>query len=424
MASLGKEEDAVLIDNEEIIASLNEISGGNLLISIQELKNIQSGKVIEIYKVFLSALFPGVQEELSMIPTSDFVLGAKHSFLFEDSVGLIGLAIPLSKVFQECGVDNFSIRDLVAPKPKKTQRLLSSLLNYIRFCSREEENVVDEAYYHFNQHKQGYEEDVKTKCEITKRVEEYELKRAEQQKEFRKLKPDADALEERRNKLMLALNEADYVFNEDNQRVSIKEIKLETAQTRSKYVDATARESEIKSLQYRLSCKLSLLRNLEEDCNTGLKLLLSISNGLEKHLKVRQSLENLQERTRVQEQHLTDLLAKIQIGIRQENIIVERLSRVQSQHQHSKSDKLEKIEAEERITSALRSEVEGKTRQELTEMEAAAAELSQIISYENSEFEEKKRAVSDMYGRLLDQLDTYHETLTLGFGKIMAKVPI
>ena len=25
-----------------------------------------------------------------------------------------------------------------------------------------------------NQHKQGYEEDVKTKCEITKRVEEYE----------------------------------------------------------------------------------------------------------------------------------------------------------------------------------------------------------------------------------------------------------
>jgi len=151
---------------------------------------------------------------------------------------------------------------------------------------------------------------------------------------------------------------------------------------------------------------------------------LSISNGLEKHLKVRQSLENLQERTRVQEQHLTDLLAKIQIGIRQENIIVERLSRVQSQHQHSKSDKLEKIEAEERITSALRSEVEGKTRQELTEMEAAAAELSQIISYENSEFEEKKRAVSDMYGRLLDQLDTYHETLTLGFGKIMAKVPI
>ena len=32
-----------------------------------------------------------------------------------------------------------------------------------------------------------------------------------------------------------------------------------------------------------------------------------------------------------------------------------------------------------RITSALRSVVEGKTRQELTEMEAAAAELSQIV---------------------------------------------
>ena len=41
MASLGKEESAVLIDNEEIIASLNEISGGNLLISTEELKNIQ-----------------------------------------------------------------------------------------------------------------------------------------------------------------------------------------------------------------------------------------------------------------------------------------------------------------------------------------------------------------------------------------------
>ncbi|XP_074648842.1 kinetochore protein Nuf2-like [Tubulanus polymorphus] len=116
---------------EDVVIMINDMNAENKImkISSSDITQPKENTVQQIYGLIWEELVGINVDDLSQ-PSMQAMYQIEHPEIHEVSLKLKHLSLCLSGIFSDIGVDGFSVMDLINPKPKKTLRLLSALLNF------------------------------------------------------------------------------------------------------------------------------------------------------------------------------------------------------------------------------------------------------------------------------------------------------
>ncbi|XP_065066240.1 kinetochore protein Nuf2-like [Rhopilema esculentum] len=408
-----------LMGYEAITAAIADSSDGNLTVSVEDLKKITSEKVIEIYKALLFSLFERASEQISQAPYRELAERIKDGCLYEDAMLLSTLCLALIRVFQACCINSFGIRDLVNPKPKRTHRLLSSLLNYIRHV-HSKQDIVEESLNYACEYEQKRAEMLSNRDELIQQNEDIEIRIAEQGSKTAKLKPEAEAWRTRLNDLTTLQSEKKKEFEEDQRHLTDKKIILDILKTENDWNEKTPVAMERTNLLNKLHYKRVQLQQLDEDSKAALKLITGFDSLLVKNGGRVKDLEEFRDKVCSLEQACQNVAAQIQNMRRQFNSKRDRLTRIQLQSRKRLSATNELATLERKKMSSMKTEMETMIKEALATVDVELNEISELIELERQEFEDKAQKASDVYGQILDELDVCHQNYAGRWKKLLS----
>eukprot|EP00794_Sanderia_malayensis_P009799 gene9799-10804_t len=270
-----------MLDYETIAFAISEASDGNVVVSVDELKKLKSQKAVAIYKALVfswNEFIPELINQAQLRGMDRF----KYPRIYEETVGLCTLAVAVNKIMQTCGINNFTLKDLLVPKPKRTQKLLSAIVNRIQFFNTKYE-VLDKAFNQAYEIKSRRIELENRKQELINQIAEMKAKKAADQKTVTLLGPELSSWRAKYEKMkdktatkMKHLEEKAKVFKD-------QECVLEILEKESLYEESRVIGLQKSSLLNTSSYKERQLCDLEEDATTALKLITGLATLLKKH---------------------------------------------------------------------------------------------------------------------------------------------
>ncbi|XP_022084994.1 kinetochore protein Nuf2-like [Acanthaster planci] len=109
-----------------------ELQLDDLNITEEDFKNPQPHRVQMIYRMILETVM-GIRQEKIIQPHFEAVQQLSYPEFFEENISLVNLAMGMTRFMAACDVNDFKLKDLSSPKPKRTVRMISAIINFCRF---------------------------------------------------------------------------------------------------------------------------------------------------------------------------------------------------------------------------------------------------------------------------------------------------
>lgn len=398
-----------------------------------------------LYSSVLSSF--GVPTEQFTQPQFKFMDSFEHPELHEESAPLVILALAMQRFMYACGMENFSIFDIVTPKPKKTLHCISAIVNFTKFKASRE-HVYDNAMAEVDAAVQQREQLVARNKELQKRILEMKAKRAEEEKQVQKLGDEVQELEnsvcelnkqqatEMKHIQQLKTSNAELSSRKAEVKANLAGLKQDCDSLKSKIVQSPERfkgelarlTSAVHSVREARDERSARLQEVcsqqesnsqfSEDGQTAQKMITGIGLDMDKLREETAKLEDLQDKNITQKEVLRDLMAKIEQLRRQLASKQEKLSRLMRQHDkkvaatHDASDQLQREQAllEEKML-----EKENYLEQQKNQLKS----LSVMVQEEENHHEEEMDKLRTLYQQMLVQLESYHQGLNRGWEKVL-----
>ncbi|XP_071813988.1 kinetochore protein Nuf2-A-like [Apostichopus japonicus] len=359
----------------------------------------------------------------------------------ENIISTLNFALALQRVMSACQAEDFKITDLSQPKPKKTRRFLSALINFACFrdCRWEGFTAIKMEIEKIQERHAGR---MKTISNLKERINQIKAARAEEEARVNQM--EAEVTEESQK---LAAN---HRAKEDMQKsisqiktsVSEKSARLEQLKVsilnsrecghklRTQVVQSPERmKADIARMQSALvsrkqtkvekSQRLQELQSQAEGTATlmtsseqSIGLITSINTLLGKQKDAISQVEQVRDQMQVQQGALTDANHREGHFCRLRESKQEKLSKLQLQHQHAVAAWQENIERNERDLEGWRQKQSKNYEQVKCFQEPMMLLQTQMADKENMH-EEEMTNLKENYNRMIETLDTYHNKLAM-----------
>ncbi|XP_020600902.1 kinetochore protein Nuf2-A-like [Orbicella faveolata] len=433
------------LTSEEAVANCKSMFGSQVALSIDDLMRPQFQQMKRFYIGVLSNF--GVCPELLTQPQFKSMDAFEHPELHEDSAPLIILALAMQRFMFACGIENFSIFDIVAPKPKRTLHCISAIVNFTKFkASREHiyENAIAEVDTATEQRQQL----IARNKELQQKILELRAKRAEEEQQVQKLDSEVQELQnsvselnkqqatEVKNFQQLKTYNAELSSKKAEVKVNLAALKQDCESLKAKIVQSPERfkgelarlTSAVQSVREARDERNARLQEIcaqqdsslqyTEDGQTALKMITGIGLDMDKLREETAKLEELQDKNVSQKEVLRDMTAKIEQLRRQQASKQEKLSRLMRQYDkrvaatHDATDQLkrEQMHLEKKLAEK-ENYLEGLDNQ--------ITNLSRMVKEEEDFHEQDMEKLRTAYQQMLAQLENYHQGLNRGWDKVM-----
>ncbi|XP_013420888.1 kinetochore protein Nuf2 [Lingula anatina] len=433
----------------EDIVDYCRITYPDLHLTEGDFKNPQPAKLQRFYLLVLedtSGINPDQLGQAQFHETDVF----EHPTVYEEAVPLLKFTLSMQRLMYACGVQDFKLRDLVEPKPKRTVRLVSALINFSRFQNQRMEEV--ERLKNENAAvKEQHEQLLRVNDELKTKINHIRASRAEQEPELKKLQGEFEEMSmkiEKHHKDQLALQKtlkemkegiAEKKASIDHlkvQMLSAKEegdrlsrqivqsperMKTEGERMRNQLMQLKMTKEERQQRGLELRQQVERLEQIDSHCEQGVKLITGIDAELEREREVLAEVTNIRDRVQSQKDVLRDLTAKEQQLRRMLSTKQEKMAKLNIQLQNKVSagmETLEQYKQERAHYAALQSEDESQKKA----IEQQKQALMEEAANNRKRHEKLMTEMAHEKSQLLEQLDSYHTTLGIKWQEVAQKI--
>lgn len=339
------------------------------------------------------------------------------------SLNLVVLARKAGEFYQTCGITDFSLMDMLRPEPARTRKILSAVVNYIRFREQranELETYVAQASVKLEELRAAEDENIAISNQITDlknqletnvdtngkskpSLKELNIYNGKVENELRKLKKIQESLtnehaqyKNEKHRLIQSLEDINYIMlNQGKQiellksydQVDIENLNQVLQGLRSTFTESNEKLALLELQNRNISITVDSLQTVENELRNLSRILDEAMTDVEREEQVTDSLTRVQETLDQLKFESTDLDRQIQQTTRQLNAISEKTKKLreQSEEKSVKSqeaiDKLQ-IDYDEALKERNRRDEEVERIREQTsliesQMRARRAELEQ-----------------------------------------------
>ncbi|EGV63207.1 hypothetical protein CANTEDRAFT_130718 [Yamadazyma tenuis ATCC 10573] len=296
------------------------------------------------------------------------------------SLGVVVFARKAGEFFQTCGIYDFSLIDMVRPEPYRTRRILSAVVNFIRFRedrASEIEGLATSAYDGLEVLRQTEVENIElsNKINIMKdrlernidengkskpTLKEVNVYNSKMENELRKLKKVQESLTEDhfqyksdKSRLIQNLEDINYVMlNQSKQiellkdydQVDVNSLHTIIDQLRSSATESSEKLSSLELQNRNISITIDSFNVVENDLKNLFRILEEVFHDVEKEEQVSDTLTRIQETMDQQNFESTDLQRQIQQIKRQLINIREKTEKLETQSEEKSKKSQETID--------------------------------------------------------------------------------
>lgn len=388
----------------------------------------------------------GVPTEQFAQPQFKFMDSFEHPELHGDSAPLVILALAMQRFMFSCGMENFSIFDIVSPKPKKTLQCISAVVNFTKFKSSRE-YVYDSAMSEVDAAGQQREQLMARNKELCRKIRDLKVKRAEEDQQVQMFENEIQGIQsdvsdlnkqqaaEMKSIQQLKTSNAELSSKKAEIKANLAGLKQDGDSLKSKIVQSPerfrgelnrltsalqsvreARDERSVRLQEICAQQESSLQ-INEDAQTALKMITATGHDMNKLREEITKLEDLQDKNLTQKEMLRDLTAKIEQLRRQLASKQEKLSRLMRQHDKKVAathDASGQLQREQTLLEQKMTEKE----EYLQKLTKQINSLSLTIQEDETRHDEEMDSLRSLYQQMLVQLESYHQGLNRGWSKV------
>lgn len=353
------------------------------------------------------------------------------------SLGLVMLVRKAGEFFNACGFYDFCMVDMVRPDPYRTRRMLSSVINFIKFRDTKVGNVeqyINEALLE----DEKLELIKKDTTELANKIDSLREKleqgqnqsslqeigvyNAKIENELRKLKRIQEDLtaehsqyKQEKAGLIKNLEDINYVmYNQTNQLETLKsydQVDLESLnalieQFQSEYDQTVDKLTELESNNRNITITIDSLERVETDLKNLFRILEEVLHDLEKYDQVNDTLNRLQETLEQANFESNDLTRQIQQVKRQLVNLEDKTTKIkqQSEEKSVKSQEiLDRLKHEYDEAIVQRNEKE----RELQGLRDQIGEIQNEMKIRRNELENEVKSSEMAVARLNSHLKVY-----------------
>ncbi|XP_071952920.1 uncharacterized protein [Antedon mediterranea] len=433
------------LTSDDLLIFLQDLFQEEFVTSENDLKNPQPMHVQAIYSHLLEAslnITPG-QLKQPQLEATNFL---SYNELHEDSVPLIMYTLVMQRFMTSCGVNDFKLKDLTGPKPKRFQRNLSAIVNYYRFKQQREptfERIKQETDALNEQHQCTLHEIDELKAKINKikaqraeeepqvqqlcsQVEElgmhmsaYQQEQASQQKAVQQLKAEiAEKVAKTDQYKVLTLSakeEGDKLKSQivqSPERMKSKISGMHSAINTSKL----GKEEKAQCLQEKIT-QIQKMASIHDCCEQASTLISAINCELDKQKEATNEVEKVKDRISVQRDALRDLTAKENQLKRQKVSKQERMSKLSLQHQSKMTAASEALQMSKKEVE-IGEEKKQKLQHYLNTLKGEMANVQKEMDDKTSNHTQEMNKLQDTYAALIEAVDGYHKDLATVFKEV------
>nr|XP_054762482.1 kinetochore protein Nuf2-like [Lytechinus pictus]XP_054762486.1 kinetochore protein Nuf2-like [Lytechinus pictus] len=429
-----------LLSSADLASVLHEVLGETF--SEEDFKNPQSTKIQKLYATFLQRLINTPMDKINQ-PQWEASQSVLHPELYTDTFPLMNLTLAMQRFMVGSMVKDFKMKDVLHPKPKRTRRFLSAIVNFWRF-SVEREDV----YYNICQEIQGSLAE-RSACQerisqIKEKINLIRMNRAEEEEHAKQLQDKIDDLDSKmmaqqqdqaglqRDISRLRATVAEKAALADKRKLSSLNKKDTVSKMQAQVVQSPERmKADISRMHSTLASRketkkekghrVQELRGQNENCqlllqssDQGDAMITAINTELEKQREGQATLEGVRDQIQVEKDQLRDFTAQEGHLNRQRESKQEKLVKLQLQHQHTITALQENVQREQREMEDCFKKQEKKLGhiQVLNEQKNT---MKKKMNDEENSHEEQMRKKKDNYEHLLVALDSYHKDLSVSW---------
>ncbi|KAJ8038002.1 Kinetochore protein Nuf2 [Holothuria leucospilota] len=359
----------------------------------------------------------------------------------ENIIPTIQFALALQRVLVTCHVSDFKITDLQQPKPKRTRRFLSALINFARFrdCRLQEYAAIKDG---IEKVKEEHSAKMKSINSLKERINQIRSARAEEEallnqfeagisEESQKLAANHRRKEEIQRKTsqiktaiseknarmeqlkVSCLNAREYVNKLHSQVVQSPE-RMKADISRMQSTLASMKEAKLEKGQRlrELQSQAEAAGSLIEASKQSIELVTSLNASLAKKKEAQSQVEQIQDKIQAQRGVLTDLTNREEHFCRLRESKQDKLSKLKLQHQHAVAAWQQTIQKEEGALQELKQKQEKNLEQVKCFQEPMMLFQKQLSEKERCHDEEMQN-LKENYSNLLQAVDSYHNTLAM-----------
>ncbi|XP_011672755.1 kinetochore protein Nuf2-A [Strongylocentrotus purpuratus] len=429
-----------LLSSAELASVLHEILGETF--SEEDFKNPQSTKIQKLYATFLQRLINTPMDKINQ-PQWEASQGVLHPELYSDTFPLMNLTLAMQRFMVGCLVKDFKMKDILHPKPKRTRRFLSAIINFWRF-SVEREDV----YYNICQEIQGSLAE-RSACQeritqIKEKINLIRMNRAEEEEHAKQLQDNIDESDAKmmsqqqdqaglqRDISRLRTTVAEKAALVDKHKLSILNKQEMVSKMQAQVVQSPERmKADISRMHSTLASRketkkekghrLQEMRGQNENCQLllqsseqGDSMITAINTELEKQREAQATMEGVRDQIQIEKDQLRDFTAQEGHLNRQRESKQEKLVKLQLQHQHTVTALQENIQREQRELEECCQKQEKKLGHVQVLIEQKNNIKKKMSDEENIHGEEMSKK-KEKYEHLLVALDSYHKDLSVGW---------
>ncbi|XP_072168767.1 kinetochore protein Nuf2-A-like [Diadema setosum] len=429
-----------VLSSAELVACLHDIMGESF--SDEDFKSPQPTRIQNLYAAFLETI---VNTQLDRINQPQWTASqvVMHPELYDGIFPIMNLAIAMQRLMVACQVTDFKLTDLLNPKPKRTRRFVSALINFWRFSVEREE-----AYNNIRQEIQGSiaeRNQLKEKInELKEKINLMKMTRAEEEVKVNQLLGIIDELDGKMmpqqqeqasiqrelTRLKAALAEKVALLEKHklsilDKQESVRKLQAQVVQSPERMKADISRMHSVlasrKEAKNQKGQRLQELRGQNENCQVllhsseqGAAMIAGIDSELEKLREAQSGLEEVRDHIQSEKDQLRDQTAHEGHLSRQRDTKQEKLAKLQLQHQHTVTALRENVQQESSSLEEYCQEQERKLSHVCLLNDQKNSLKKQMTDKENEHAEVLKRK-RDKYDNLLIALDSYHKDLAVGW---------
>ncbi|XP_076457415.1 uncharacterized protein LOC143291429 isoform X2 [Babylonia areolata] len=434
-----------ILTAEECVSFFREVT--NSAISEEDFKK-PDAKRWQIFYGTLFELMTGRQADLTAQSRLHTLADSEYTELHEESLTLMSFTMALQRTMSGAGIEDFTVRDLIEPRPKRLLRIVSGAINFIRFRMYREV-VFNKMKDSLERKRESYDYVLKENAELKKTLQAKQTARDSHMMKMTKLQEENDAialsiqeLHKQREVLQRNVSEMKSKLSESNAandqiKVNILGTKEEGDKLSQRIIQSPER---LKAEQERAKNRIMELKVTVQDKHRRLdevqrqkEQITNQQKGAEIIVRMLRDMSNDSDRLGEMEkesQRLQDTCQELH------STQVEQTARVNSQRQqqasrHDKSAKMDlqyhnkKASMQEQITQLSqlketlhdpRGSSESKKAELMKEKELIMEETEKKLKEKDANLEQ----VTNLYSEILQQVDKGNIKVATEFQQVRA----
>ncbi|KAK2162513.1 hypothetical protein LSH36_97g06019 [Paralvinella palmiformis] len=371
-----------------------------------------------------------------------------HPEIHEDATPLFNLLRCMQALLTTCGINDFKMSDIIAPKPKRVISIMSALMNFLFF--QEERFEVYQKLKNENDALQDQREMLLSENEEYKqRINAIKARQAEMEVEVDAILKSIDEWNEKTsvlhqtvatkqkqsndNKLMIAELKSNLTRFKDeiiqekgqNSRLAAKivpspdRLKGEMERMQRQLVQAEQSKQKLETRLAELTKRHQLLQERDQEADMALRCVEAIQQENDKQKTVLTAISNIQEESSNKHTEIKHLDAKVQQLTLQISNKQEKMEKLSIQHNLKINDKKAALEHLESELSNMQ-QVYGKQHSQSQAIQAEIKMVKEKQQEENLAYEETMLAIGQKYKEMLNALDLYHQRFAEACHKVIS----